>query len=55
VSGGALCGLVAFDLESIQRLREDRVPHPIILIRADTVPDDIREISIADGILTGKG
>jgi pyruvate,orthophosphate dikinase len=55
VSGGALCGVVAFDLESIQKLREDRVPHPVILIRADTVPDDIREISVADGILTGKG
>ena len=25
------------------------------MIRADTVPDDIREIFIADGILTGKG
>jgi pyruvate,orthophosphate dikinase len=55
VSGGALSGVVAFDLESIQHLRDQRVPHPIILIRADTVPDDIREISIADGILTGKG
>ncbi len=55
VSGGALCGVVAFDLESIEHLRQERVPHPIILIRADTVPDDIREISIADGILTGKG
>jgi pyruvate, orthophosphate dikinase len=55
VSGGAMNGVVAFDLESIQRLREDRVAHPIILIRADTVPDDIREISITDGILTGKG
>ncbi len=55
VSGGALSGAVAFDLDSIQRLREDRVDRPIILIRSDTVPDDIREISIADGILTGKG
>jgi len=25
------------------------------LIRSDTVPDDIREISVTDGILTGKG
>jgi len=25
------------------------------LIRSDTVPDDIREISTTDGILTGKG
>jgi len=55
VSGGALCGVVAFDLESIEHLRKERAPSPIILIRADTVPDDIREISIADGILTGKG
>jgi pyruvate,orthophosphate dikinase len=55
VSGGALSGVVAFDLESIQQLREEKVHRPIILIRADTVPDDIREISIADGILTGKG
>jgi pyruvate, orthophosphate dikinase len=55
VSGGALSGVVAFDLESIQRLKEEQVKRPIILIRADTVPDDIREISIADGILTGKG
>jgi len=27
----------------------------VILLRSDTVPDDIREISVADGILTGKG
>jgi pyruvate,orthophosphate dikinase len=55
VSGGALCGKVAFDLESIQRLRKESPDDPIILLRSDTVPDDIREISTADGILTGKG
>ncbi|MCE5242026.1 MAG: PEP/pyruvate-binding domain-containing protein [Syntrophobacteraceae bacterium] len=55
VSGGALSGLVAFDFETIQQLRADHVGRPIILIRSDTVPDDIREISITDGILTGKG
>ncbi len=55
VSGGALSGLVAFDLQNIQRLRNERPGQPIILIRSDTVPDDIREISVADGILTGKG
>ena len=55
VSGGALSGMVAFDLESIQRLRKEHEGQPIILLRSDTVPDDIREISIADGILTGKG
>ncbi len=55
VSGGALCGKVAFDLESIQRLRKEHPDDSIVLLRSDTVPDDIREISITDGILTGKG
>ena len=27
----------------------------LVLIRSDTVPDDIKEISEADGILTAKG
>lgn len=55
VSGGALSGIVAFDLETIQRLKGEYPGRPLILIRSDTVPDDIREISVADGILTGKG
>jgi pyruvate,orthophosphate dikinase len=55
VSGGALCGRVAFDLHEIQRLRSEHPQEAVILIRSDTVPDDIREISTADGILTGKG
>jgi pyruvate, orthophosphate dikinase len=55
VSGGALCGRVAFDLGAIQQLRRENPNEPVILIRSDTVPDDIREISITDGILTGKG
>ncbi|MCK8600161.1 PEP/pyruvate-binding domain-containing protein [Desulfoferrobacter suflitae] len=55
VSGGALCGKVAFDLDSIQRLRQQYVGQAIIFLRSDTVPDDIHEISVADGILTGRG
>jgi pyruvate,orthophosphate dikinase len=55
VSGGALSGLVAFDLEAVQSLKKEYPDTPIILLRSDTVPDDIREISVADGILTGKG
>ncbi len=55
VSGGALSGRVAFDMESIEQLRKEYPEDPIIFIRPDTVPDDIREISLADGILTGKG
>ena len=55
VSGGALCGRVAFNLEEIQRIRSENPGEAVILIRSDTVPDDIREISVSDGILTGKG
>ncbi|MBW1975012.1 MAG: hypothetical protein JRI45_05510 [Deltaproteobacteria bacterium] len=55
VSGGAICGRVAFDVDSIENLRKTYPDDNIILIRSDTVPDDIKEISLADGILTGKG
>ncbi|HEC31478.1 MAG TPA: hypothetical protein ENI41_03195 [Deltaproteobacteria bacterium] len=55
VSGGALSGKVVFTLEDIQQFRLQEPETPLILIRSDTVPDDIREISMADGILTGKG
>jgi pyruvate,orthophosphate dikinase len=55
VSGGALSGLAAFNMENIEHLRREYPGKAIILIRSDTVPEDIHEISIADGILTGKG
>jgi pyruvate,orthophosphate dikinase len=55
VSGGAIAGLAVFDLESIQRIKSEHPGLPVILIRSDTVPDDIHEISIADGVLTAKG
>jgi pyruvate,orthophosphate dikinase len=55
VSGGAISGLAAFDLESINLIKRDHPGQPVILIRSDTVPDDIHEISVADGVLTGKG
>ncbi len=55
VSGGALSGRTVFDLEDI-RLWKDREPEtPLVLIRGDTVPDDINEISAADGLLTARG
>jgi pyruvate,orthophosphate dikinase len=55
VSGGAMSGVAAFTLADIIKLRKKMPDKSIILIRADTVPDDIREISAADGILTAKG
>lgn len=55
VSGGALCGRAVFNLEQIIRLRAENPDIPLILIRYDTVPDDIKEISLSDGLLTARG
>ncbi len=55
VSGGALCGRAVFNLEQVERLRREDAKTHLILIRYDTVPDDIREISLADGLLTARG
>ncbi|WP_457756103.1 PEP/pyruvate-binding domain-containing protein [Thermodesulfatator indicus] len=55
VSGGALSGRVVFTLEDIREFREENPRTPLILLRFDTVPDDIKEISAADGLLTARG
>ena len=55
VSGGALSGRVVFNLEDIYRLRREHPDCPLILVRSDTVPEDIKEISLADGLLTARG
>jgi pyruvate,orthophosphate dikinase len=55
VCGGALSGRVVFDLDEIQEFRKTDPASPLILIRSDTVPDDIRHISAADGLLTARG
>jgi pyruvate,orthophosphate dikinase len=55
VCGGALCGKAVFSLKDIVELREKDPGTALILIRSDTVPDDIKEISMADGLLTARG
>jgi pyruvate,orthophosphate dikinase len=55
VSGGAMSGRVVFDLDEIYRWREQEPNTLLILLRSDTVPDDIREINAADGLLTARG
>ncbi len=55
VSGGALSGRVVFSLEEIGQWKETEPDTPLILIRNDTVPDDIKEISAAEGLLTARG
>jgi len=55
VSGGAMGGRLVFSLEEIQEWRVREPTTHLILARADTVPDDIREIHAADGLLTERG
>lgn len=55
VSGGAISGRVVFDLEEIDRWRKTEPEAALILLRNDTVPDDIREIFATDGLLTARG
>ena len=55
VSGGALSGRAVFNLQEIEYYRRQHPGDSLILIRSDTVPDDIKEISATDGILSARG
>jgi len=55
VSGSALAGRAVFTVDHINQLRQEDPGMPLILIRQDTVPEDIKEISQADGLLTARG
>jgi len=55
VSGGAMSGRLVFTLEDIEAWRVREPTAHLILARTDTVPDDIREINAADGLLTARG
>ncbi len=55
IGGGALTGRVVFSLEEIDKWRKEEPESNLILARSDTVPDDIREIYAADGLLTARG
>ena len=55
VSGGAMSGRIIFSLQEIDKWRTAEPDTSLILVRGDTVPDDIREIYAADGLLTARG
>lgn len=55
VSGGAMTGRVVHTVEEIRQWREVEPQTSLILVRGDTVPDDIKEIYEADGLLTARG
>ncbi|PIE72325.1 MAG: phosphoenolpyruvate synthase [Deltaproteobacteria bacterium] len=55
VSGSALSGIAVFTEENIREQRKRNGGLPLILIRQDTVPEDIKAVSQADGLLTARG
>jgi pyruvate,orthophosphate dikinase len=55
IGGGALNGRVAIDMEDISFLRSKYPDEAVVLIRPDTVPDDIGMIFETDALLTAKG
>ncbi|MBQ6101453.1 MAG: hypothetical protein IJK36_08210 [Bacteroidales bacterium] len=55
IGGGAMNGLVAFNEDDIKILREQHPDQQVILVRPDTVPDDIGMIFDCDGLLTARG
>ncbi|MBW2063988.1 MAG: pyruvate, phosphate dikinase [Deltaproteobacteria bacterium] len=55
VSGGAMTGRVVYNMDEIRHWKDKEPETPLILIRGDTVPDDIMEIHETDGLLTARG
>ncbi len=55
VSGSALSGRAVFSADNIQQMKLEDPKATLILIKQDTVPEDIKEISMAEGLLTARG
>ena len=55
IGGGAMNGLAAFNADQIKLLREKHPDSNVILVRPDTVPQDIGMIFDCDGLLTARG
>lgn len=55
IGGGAMNGILIFDLEDLEKMRLKYPEKKLILVRPDTVPDDIGIIFRCDGLLTARG
>jgi pyruvate, orthophosphate dikinase len=55
IGGGAMNGIVAIDMDDLNKLMRKHPGERIILLRPDTVPDDIGMIFECHGLLTAKG
>jgi pyruvate,orthophosphate dikinase len=55
VNGGALAGRAVYSESDIKRFRSTEPETPLILVRPDTVPDDVGVLLQVEGLLTAKG
>lgn len=55
VAGGAYCGRVAINAQQIDWLLTEYPDDNIVLLRPDTVPEDIAMITRVSGLLTARG
>ncbi len=55
IGGGAMNGRVCFDMDDLRRLHAEMPGENLILVRPDTVPDDIGMIFECEGLLTARG
>ena len=55
VAGGAYSGRVAMNAAQIDALAAEKPGDPIVLLRPDTVPEDIAMITRVSGLLTARG
>jgi pyruvate,orthophosphate dikinase len=55
VSGGALCGRAVYSEADIKYFRSAEPKTSLILVRPDTVPDDVGVLLQVEGLLTAKG
>lgn len=55
VNGGALSGRAVYSEADIKLLRSAEPQTPLILVRPDTVPDDVGVLLQVEGLLTAKG
>jgi len=55
IGGGALSGIMAINMDDLEILSARYPNEKLVLVRPDTVPDDIGMIFECDGLLTGRG
>ena len=51
----AMNGAVVFDLDDVRELKQNDPQQNAVLVRPDTVPDDINIIFECEGLVTGRG